>query len=134
MNIKTLNIFFRNMTHCRIFFRLINGMRQVLCSEKFCLLTMTEAAAQRCSVKKVFHKFLMKTFVSGSLFSEAEACKNRLWHRCFTVNFVKLVRTPIFKNTSGDCFCNEICLWGSWNPSIKTKMVLFLTRAFLKVH
>ena len=29
-------------------------MRKVLCSEIFCLLVMTEAVAQRCSVKMVF--------------------------------------------------------------------------------
>ena len=27
--------------------------------------------------------------------------KKRLWHRCFSVNFVKFVRTPFLKNTSG---------------------------------
>ena len=32
--------------------------------------------------------------------------KKRLWHRCFPVNFVKFLRTPILKNTSGGCFYN----------------------------
>ena len=27
--------------------------------------------------------------------------KKKIWHRCFPVNFVKFLRTPILKNTSG---------------------------------
>ena len=27
--------------------------------------------------------------------------KNRLWHRCFPVNFVKFIRAPFLQNTSG---------------------------------
>ena len=76
----------------------------------------------------------MKTPVPEPLFSEAKACnfiKKRLWHRCFSVNFTKLLRTAFFQNSSSGCFCNEICLWGRWNPSIKMKMVLFLARVFL---
>ena len=76
----------------------------------------------------------MKTPVLRSLFPEAEACnflKKRLWHNCFPENFAKLLRTSFFQNTSSGCFCNEICLWGRWNPSIKTKMVLFVKRIFL---
>ena len=49
-----MSIFLRDLTHCKIFFRLINLMRKVLCNDRFCLLIMTEAVAQRCSVKKVF--------------------------------------------------------------------------------
>ena len=31
--------------------------------------------------------------------------KKRSWQRCFSVNFVKFLRTPFFWNTSGGCFC-----------------------------
>ena len=47
-------------------------MRKVLCSERFCLLIMTESVTQKCSVKKVFlklHKVHMKTPVPEPLFS-----------------------------------------------------------------
>ena len=30
--------------------------------------------------------------------------KKRLWHRCFSVNFAKFLRTPFLQNTSGGCF------------------------------
>ena len=42
---------------------------------------MEEGVAQTCSVKKVFLEILLK---------------NRLWHRCFPVNFAKFLRTPFF--------------------------------------
>ena len=29
----------------------------------------------------------------------------RLQHRCFPMKFVKFLRTPFLKNTSGNCFC-----------------------------
>ena len=31
---------------------------------------------------------------------------NRLWHRCFPVNFAKFLRTPFQQNTTGDGFCD----------------------------
>ena len=40
-------------------------------------ILMTEAVAQRCSVKKVL--------------------KKRLWHSCFSVNFAKFLRTPFYR-------------------------------------
>ena len=45
----------------------------------------SEAAARRCSVKKCSQKFRrgLQPFL-----------KNRLWHSCFPVNFVKFLRTP----------------------------------------
>ena len=30
--------------------------------------------------------------------------KKRLWHRCFSVDFAKFLRTPFLQNTSGGCF------------------------------
>ena len=49
-----------------------------------------------------FHKSHRKTPVSESLFNKvpglrpATLFKKRIWHRCFTVNFVKFLRTPFF--------------------------------------
>ena len=36
-----------------------------------------------------------------SLARWATLLKQRLWHRCFPVNFVKFLRTPFLQNTSG---------------------------------
>ena len=38
---------------------------------------------------------------SIKLQASATLLKKRLWHRCFPVNFVKLLRTPFLQNTSG---------------------------------
>ena len=43
-----------------------------------------EAVVQRCSVKKVFLEISQN--------SQEDTCAGR--HRCFPVNFVKLLRTP----------------------------------------
>ena len=77
------------------------------------------------NLTKFTRKHLCQSF-SFQRIKPATLFKKRLWHRCFPVNFAKLPQ-----NTSGGCFCNEICLWDRWNPSIKMKMVLFLTRVFL---
>ena len=36
----------------------------------------------------------------------ATLLKKRLWHKCFPVNFVKLLRTPFLQNTSGRLLLN----------------------------
>ena len=54
----------------------------------------------------------------------ATLLKKRLWHRCFSVNFLEFLRTPFLWNTSGGCFClnifntklDYICLIG-WSNS-----------------
>ena len=33
--------------------------------------------------------------------------KKRLWHRCFPVNFAKLLRTSFYRSPPGDCFCKN---------------------------
>ena len=54
---------------------------------------------KRCSQK--FHKIHRKTPVPESFFK-----KNRLWHRCFLVNFVKFRITPFLQNTFGRLLLN----------------------------
>ena len=62
----------------------------------------SEAVVQRCSVKKVFleisqnsleNPFAKVSFlVKKSLFI---LLKKRLWHKCFSLNFTKFLRTPL---------------------------------------
>ena len=75
----------------------------------------TKAVVQRYSVKKVFlekgvlfTKFIGTHLCQNLFFNKAAGLrpatllKKRLWHRCeFSVNFVKLLRTPFLQNTSG---------------------------------
>ena len=60
---------------------------------------------RRCSVKKSvlrnFAKFTLKSNCARVSFLiklqvSATLLKNRLWHRCFPVNFVKFLRIPFF--------------------------------------
>ena len=64
-------------------------------------------AAKKKAVLKNFTKFT-ETHLCMSLFVNKVAglrhsilIKKRLWHRCFLVNFVKLLRTHYLQNTSG---------------------------------
>ena len=52
------------------------------------------------SVKKIrnIHK---KTSVSESFFFFETLLEKRLWYKCFSVSFVKFLRTPFLQNTSG---------------------------------
>ena len=64
-----------------------------------------------CSVKKGvlrnFTKFTGKHLCQRLFFNKvvglrlATLLKKSLWHRCFSVNFAKFLRTPLLQNTSG---------------------------------
>ena len=66
---------------------------------------------QRCAVRKCvlrnFKKFTGKHLCQSLFFnkvaglSPANLLKKRLWHRCFSLNFLKFLRTPFLQNTSG---------------------------------
>ena len=59
------------------------------------------------SVRRNFTKFTVKHLRQSLFFNKvaglrpATLLKKRLWYGCFPVNFVKLLRTPFFKNISG---------------------------------
>ena len=95
-------------------------MRKVLLSERFCLLRMTEAVSQR--YKKVFLETSQNshenTCARVFLFRGWSLFIKKLWHRRFPANFAKFLKTPVFQNTSGSYFCNEIFHWSRWNASI----------------
>ena len=71
---------------------------------------MFKSSYRRCSIKKLLLKILQisqeNTCVRVSFLKklQAESCnlilKNRIWHRCFSVNFVRFLRTSILQNTS----------------------------------
>ena len=58
-------------------------------------------------VLRNFTKFTGKHLCQSLFFKSlrpATLLKKRLWHRCFPVNFVKFLRIPFWKNSSGGCF------------------------------
>ena len=54
--------------------------------------------------------FLIKLQISGLQLY----WKKRLWHRWFSVNFTKFLRTPFLQNTSGQLLLHLKCLLMSW--------------------
>ena len=62
-------------------------------------------------VLRNFAKFTAKHPCQRLFFSKvaglrpATLLKKRLWDRCFSVNFMKFLRTPFAQNTSDGCFC-----------------------------
>ena len=72
--------------------------------------TIIRSSHRRCSVRKVVHKnftkFTGKHLFQSLLFNNiaglmpATLLKNRLWRRCFPINFVKILRTPFLQNAS----------------------------------
>ena len=71
--------------------------------------TLYRSSHRRCSVKKGVLRNFSKclrlrpaTLLNKSLWLRpATLLKRSLWHRCFPVNFAKLLRTPFLQNTSG---------------------------------
>ena len=58
-------------------------------------------------VLRYMAKFTGKRLCQSLFFSglkPATLLKKRLWHRYFSVNFTKYLRTPFLQNTSGGCF------------------------------
>ena len=62
-------------------------------------------------VKETFHRISRPLEIlqnsqedTFSGLSTATLLKKRLWHRCFPVNFAKLLRTPFYRTPLDDCF------------------------------
>ena len=78
------------------------GTRIVYIQCLYSICFYTQAVAQRCSVRKVFLEISQnsqestraKVSILIKLQAPATFLKKRLWHRCFSVNFVKFRRTP----------------------------------------
>ena len=48
----------------------------------------------------------------SSKFQPATLLKKGLWHRCFPVNFVKFLKTPLLQNTSGRLLLHQVSTLG----------------------
>ena len=74
-------------------------------------LLKVRSSHRRCSVKKSvlrnFVKFTGKHLCQRLFFNKAVGLrpatllKRSLWHRCFLVNFAKVLRTPFLQNAAG---------------------------------
>ena len=59
------------------------------------------------SWKKLVLFYGVITLLQSHLRLPATLLKKRLWHRCFSVNFAKFLRTPFLQNTSGRLFLSK---------------------------
>ena len=87
-----------------------------------------EAVVRRCSVKSVFLKILQNshenTCARVTFFNKLAHLQERLWYKCFPINFAKFLRTPIFI---------EHLWWLLLFPPLSLAKVLFQGFRFLKV-
>ena len=72
--------------------------------------SVRRSSHRKCSRKKVFLKISQNSqektcarvsFLVRLQVAPATLLKKRLWHRCFSVNFAKFLRTYFSQNTSG---------------------------------
>ena len=83
---------------------------------------------QRCSIKKGalrnFAKFTGKYlcqslfFNKVAVFKPATLLKERIWHRCFPVNFAKFLKRPFCRTHLDDCFWRQALLKSRKNNNI----------------
>ena len=69
--------------------------------EVFCKKVVLRNFAKFTGIHLCQSRFFNK--VAG--LTPAALLKRRLWHSCFSVNFLKVLRTPFLWNTSSSCFC-----------------------------
>ena len=101
----------------KMFFLYLLNQKGFCCRLSCCILqtqsflSRYRSSHQCCSMKKGvlrnFAEFTGKHLYQSLVFNKvaglrpATLLKKRLWHRCFTKNFAKFLRTPFLRNTSG---------------------------------
>ena len=109
--------FFRFCFMSKYFLMLLNFTRYIFSVNTMFFIDekhtqwMFRSNHQRCSVRKCvlgnFTTFTGKHLCQGLFFNKvaglrpAILLKKRLWHRCFSMNFAKVLRTPFSQNISG---------------------------------
>ena len=83
---------------------------------------------QMCCMKKVFLEILQnlrKTAVHSLFISPATLLKKIPWHRCFSGNFAKFLRTPFLESTFG-----RLLMYVQFTSCVHGK-ILFQTKSYL---
>ena len=100
-------------------------------------VSISRSSHQRCYIKEgVLRNYIKFTgkHLCQSLFLNkvaglrpATLLKKRLWHRCFSVKFVKFLRSPFYRTPLDDCFfirMTKICDKSFVKPLFYFKMLL----------
>ena len=87
----------------------------------------TDAVSWMCCVEN-FAKFTGKHLCQGLIFDEVEGpkpailLKERLWYKCFSINFAKFLRTPFFRTpvvaTSARKYSFDVKFQSNFNANI----------------
>ena len=59
-----------------------------------------------------FAKFTGKHLCQSLFLMKLQIEASRIWHRCFPVNFLKLLRTLLYRTTRGNCFWKNKAVTG----------------------
>ena len=92
------------------------------------LISKDLAGPQHCRLQQslsINNKILIMSQKTEAAIRAATLLKKRLWHRCFPVNFAKLLKTPFLQNTSGQLLLKKE------NPS---KQLLEVWRMFKVIN
>ena len=80
------------------------------------ILLMTQTVVRRCFSKQMFLK-------NG--FQTCNFVKKRFRYRFFPVKFAKFIRTPILRNTAGDCFQHNFQIYDMVKLYLSLDSILF---------
>ena len=94
--LKNIKHFYQNFHNLCLLSLLATKKRHSFVNQ---IIFLIERAARMCSVKKVFLKISQNSQENTLVrilfsFRPATLLNKRLWHRCFTRNFAKFLRTP----------------------------------------
>ena len=117
MSVKKVNLFFPLLFHRHQPLTTHKKKKKKATLSSTSYGTKSRSSHQRCSMKKGvlknFSKFTGKHLCQSLFLNKvaglraATLLKKRLWHRCFSVNFAKFLRTPFYRTPLGDCFCKS---------------------------
>ena len=126
-----------NKPTCFKYLENLSGIDLILMNSRHIIIRSSD---RRCSIKKGvlrnFVKFTGKSLRQSLFFNKvaglrcATLLKNRLWHRCFPVNFIKLLKTPFLKNTSGRLLLTLKCIYEKKQPSRNHVEIMFVFEIF----
>ena len=78
--------------------------KKTLCQQWWRLLVKNSIISQFPETSSVLTFWLISGFKKIASLRPVTLLKKGLWHRCFPVDFAKLLRTPFLQNSSSGCF------------------------------
>ena len=116
----------------------IDFIKSISSSKSFSSVSIAVAKNKKLEIQKQsprgvlrnFTKFSRKLLCQSLFFNNvtgkrpATLLKKKLWHRCFPVNFVKFLRTPLFTEISGGWFYKYAILLPTFHSYLNHELKL----------